>query len=63
MKYIPKRVWVVFQKNWGQWEVVGTATTIEQRKALAKQADYIPGSGQTKWLEFQATGEEGGPFE
>jgi hypothetical protein len=63
MLEIPKRMWIIFQNTYGKWEPKDVAHSVEQRNALAKHYDVIPKSGQVKWVEFEATGKEGGPLD
>jgi hypothetical protein len=58
-KNLPKRIWVIYQDYFGTWEIQGTATSVEQRDRLLRHYDNIPGSGQTIWKSYLASGKVG----
>lgn len=56
---LPERLWVIYQDFFGKWEVKGTATSEADRDQLYRYYDNIPGSGQTIWKSYLATGPVG----
>jgi hypothetical protein len=53
---LPTVVYVIFQKNWGKFEIVGTATSSEEAWERMKCADCVPKSGRVICRKFSADG-------